>query len=250
MNGEEKSKKIIVLNGSPQKEKSVTLVIAREFVNGIIAATGATAEYINISDLNITPCLGCLSCWGRTEGTCVIKNDDIPAVKQKVIDADFVVESFPLYFFGMPGSVKVFTDRMLSMMKTYEGQIARADGEGLHGVRYPASRKFAVISSCAYSEAQGAYASLLTQFDCICGKNNYTPVTVPQLKTTLDSFKGERLEKYLKKFFDAGKEFGENGRLSDERIKELAKGPFTNPTYKLLLGKYWESERAHGGKND
>ncbi len=233
-----------MLNGSPQKEKSVTLVICREVVQGVIDATGAAAEYINISDLNIKPCLGCLSCWGRTEGTCVIKGDDIAAVKQKVLDADYVFESFPLYFFGMPGSVKVFTDRMLSMMKTYEGQIAAADGQSLHGVRYPnPNRKFVIVSSCAYSEAEGAYAPLIKQFDCICGKGNYTPIIVPQLKTTLDSAKGARLEKYLKMFRDAGRKLATEP-LTDSDLRALAKGPFTNPTYKILLGKYWESERS------
>lgn len=240
-----KNHKILVLNGSPQRDKSSTIVIARDFADGIIAATGYTAEYINISDLNIKPCLGCLSCWGRTEGTCVIKNDDIAAVKQKVLDAEYVIESFPLYFFGVPGIVKLFTDRMLSMMKTYEGQIAAADGTSLHGVRYPGKRKFVVISSCAYSEAKGAYDSMLLQFDCICGRDNYTAITVPQLKTTLDSFKGERLAKYKKMFFDAGQKLA-SGTLTADDLAKLNKGPFTNPTYKVLLGKYWESERAHG----
>ncbi|HBK01427.1 MAG TPA: flavodoxin family protein, partial [Clostridiales bacterium] len=101
--------KVLLLNGSPKKQKSCTFLIAESFLSGIKKAfPEAQTEVIHISDLNVTPCLGCLSCWGRTEGECIIKNDDIPLVKKKILDSDIVAEAFPLYFFGMPGSVKVF----------------------------------------------------------------------------------------------------------------------------------------------
>ena len=61
-------KKILILNGSPKKEHSATINVTRSFVDGIVEETGASVEYINLADLNIKPCTGCLSCWGRTEG--------------------------------------------------------------------------------------------------------------------------------------------------------------------------------------
>lgn len=52
----------------------------------------------------------------------MIPDDDIPALKQKILDADVILLSYPLYFFGMPGTVKVMTDRLLSMLCTYRGR--------------------------------------------------------------------------------------------------------------------------------
>ena len=79
--------RVLLLNGSPRKEKSCTIRVAHKFVDGLRAAGDCEVEEINISDCRITPCLGCLSCWGRTEGECVIKNDDIPMLKEKILAA-------------------------------------------------------------------------------------------------------------------------------------------------------------------
>ena len=89
-------KKAIILNGSPRRGNSVTMNVTRAFVNGIAAHAPLEAEYIDVVDLKITPCRGCLSCWSRTEGKCVIQNDDMEEVKRKIEQADYVIESFPL----------------------------------------------------------------------------------------------------------------------------------------------------------
>ena len=125
--------KILVLNGSPHKSASTTMAVTNAFVKGMCEGCEYESEIINISDLNVTPCMGCLSCWARTEGECVIKNDDMPAVKKRIEEADIIIESYPLYFFGMPGQMKLFTDRLLSMMCTYRGQKPTENGESFHG---------------------------------------------------------------------------------------------------------------------
>lgn len=65
--------KILVLNGSPHKSASTTMAVTNAFVKGMCEGGEYESEIINISDLNVTPCMGCLSCWARTEGECVIK---------------------------------------------------------------------------------------------------------------------------------------------------------------------------------
>ena len=167
--------KILVLNGSPHKSASTTMAVTNAFVKGMCEGGEYESEIINISDLNVTPCMGCLSCWARTEGECVIKNDDMPAVKKRIEEADIIIESYPLYFFGMPGQMKLFTDRLLSMMCTYRGQKPPENGESFHGIRNPKTgQKLVLISGCAYSESESVYDSLLKEYECICGKNGFT----------------------------------------------------------------------------
>lgn len=241
-------KKIIILNGSPKKDRSVTMRVTNAFVEGLKKVFDCEIIKYNISELNIKPCLGCLSCWGRTEGECIIKDDDINIVKTKIEEADYVIESFPLYFFGMPGIMKVFTDRMLSMMNTYKGQKAPVNGESFHGIRNPKeNRKFVVISSCAYTEYEAIYEPLQKQYDCICGKNNYLFLTSPQLMTLIDLNNETKINKYLDKFINAGAEFAQNGNLSIETLNNLKKPPFTEGAYKIFLDSFWKSEK--GDKN-
>ena len=239
--------KVLVINGSPHKEKSTTMVVTNAFIKGLNMSQKYSVEYINVSNLDIKPCIGCLSCWGKTEGECVIKDDDIPLIKTKVLDADIIIESFPLYFFSMPGTMKVFTDRMLSMMKTYKGQQIPENGESYHGLRYPdQKRKFVVISSCAYYSTEGVYSSLLSQLDCICGKDNYTPILCPQLKTLVDLNKPARTDRYLSKFIEAGRAFDENGFIDEVMLNSLSNPPFSLDTYKVLLDGFWQNQKKDG----
>ena len=239
--------KVLVLNGSPKGDNSSTMYVTKAFVDGIKEVTNASVEYVNINSLNVKPCIGCLSCWARTEGECIIRNDDIVPFKEKILNADIFIESFPLYFFGMPGTVKVFTDRMLSMMNTYRGQGAPEDGKSFHGIRNPKpERRFVIISSCAYTEASTIYEPLKMQYDYICGKGEYTFIGVPQLKTLIDLKNEKKITRYLSKFKEAGIEFAKNGKLSKETEDNLLKPPFTESGYKVFLDNFWTEEEEKG----
>lgn len=243
-------KKILVLNGSPKNNNSSTMTVTRSFVDGLLSTNEYEVEYVNLSSLNIKPCTGCLSCWGRTAGECVIKNDDILEFKKKVEECDIFIESYPLFFFGMPGTMKVFTDRMLSMMSTYKGQAAPENGESFHGIRNPKpNRKFVIISSCAYTESEKIYKPLKMQYDYICGVGKYTFIGVPQLKTLIDLKNEKKISRYLSKFYDAGVEFAKNGILSKETEELLLKPPFTESGYKVFLDNFW-TEEGQKGKNN
>lgn len=237
--------KVLLLNGSPRKEKSCTIRVARKFVDGLKAVTDCEVEEINLSDCNIKQCLGCLSCWGRTEGTCVIKDDDIPMLKEKVMGADVIIESFPLYFFGMPGVVKVYTDRMLSMMNTYEGQAPDVE-TSFHGIRDAEKlqgKSFFVVSTCGYAQTDLIYDPLLGQLDCICGPGNYYPLLCPQGKCMSIPELHDRMEVFLEKYVDAGREFASTGALTEDTIMNLRVPPFNERRFKLLLGQFWKNER-------
>ena len=242
-------KKILILNGSPRANESTTILVTKAFVDGIVSESKAEVEYINLNDLNIKPCLGCLSCWGRTEGECVIKGDDIEMMKRKILEADIFIESYPLFFFGMPGMMKVFTDRMLSMLKTYRGQKSPVNGESFHGIRNKIVPKFVVITSCAYTEFGPVYEPLIKQYDCICGKNNYLMLFAPQLKTLISLKNEAKIQKHLSKFYDAGKEYALNDlKLSDETYELLKKPPFSEGAYKIFLDNFWKDEQEQGTK--
>ena len=241
--------KILVLNGSPKMNNSATLNVTKAFIGGMCEEKDYDVEYVNLSSLNIKPCIGCLSCWGRTEGECIIKDDDIPMMKEKILNADIFILSFPLFFFGMPGTLKVFTDRMLSMMNTYRGQKSPENGESFHGLRYAdPNKKFVIITSCAYTEFGPVYEPLIKQFDCICGKGKYTMLFSPQLKTLIDLNNENKINRYLNKFKEAGKEFAQNGKLADETIEKLKVPPFSEGAYKVFLDGFWREEKEKGGK--
>ncbi len=240
-------KKILIINGSPHKEKSTTMMITDAFTRGMLSVGGYQAETVHVSELKVKPCTGCLSCWGRTEGECVIKTDDMPALKRKIIEADIVIGSFPLYYFGVPGILKVVIDRLLSMVKAYHGQLTPKDNAPAHEFRYPKpGKKYVLISGCAYTETDVVYVPVRKQFDLILGKDNYTALFCPQFKTMADNG-GARKERILSKFVKAGEEFAKNGCLSQKTIESATKPPFSSEVYKTILNSVWAGEKLKGG---
>lgn len=235
--------KILVLNGSPKKERSATFEATKAFLEGIKNVNDAEIEYINIVDLKIKPCLGCLSCWGHTPGECILKGDDMDSLRDKILDSDIIVESYPLYFFGMPGIMKVFTDRMMPFMSTYTGEVPPTDGTSYHGIRKQKDgQRLVIISSCAYTNTE-VYDSLLKEYDFICGKDNYTAILIPQLKTLIDLKNENKINRYLNNIKTLGEMFISGEKLSKEDIKKYTKPPFTEAGYKVFLNNFWESEK-------
>ncbi len=103
---------ILVLNGSPKGERSNTFKITSAFLEGLNSHHGNHTDIIHISKYDISHCLGCYACWTKSPGQCVIQ-DDMPSLMQKYLDADLIIWSFPLYYFGMPSKIKAFLDRLL-----------------------------------------------------------------------------------------------------------------------------------------
>ncbi len=240
-------KKILVINGSFKKNESGTLSVTKAFLKGVQSAAPCEVEILHLADLNIKPCLGCLSCWGRTEGECAIKNDDIRLVRQKILDADIIIQSFPLYFFGMPRMVKNLMDRLLGMLTAYKGEKPPEGGLPYHEFRYDMTgKKFLVVSTCGYCQTEGVYDALLAQLDCVLGKGGYQALLCPQGKIFSQHELDARSDIYLQKYTAAGVEFAQNGKLSECTLENLQVPMLDERRFKLVINKFWQDEIAAG----
>ncbi|MCD8309544.1 MAG: flavodoxin family protein [Clostridia bacterium] len=241
-------KKVLVFNGSFKKEESGTLRVTKAFLKGIQnVKPDCDIEILHLADLNIKPCLGCLSCWGRTPGECVIKNDDIRLVRQKILEADVLIQSYPLYFFGMPGTVKNVVDRLLGMLKAYKGEKPPTDGIPYHNFRHDMTgKKLLVVSTCGYCQTEGVFDALLAQLDCLMGKNGYQALLCPQGKIFSQHQLDAKSDVYLKKYTAAGEEFASNGKISEETLRYLQVPMLDERRFSLAINKFWQDEEAAG----
>ena len=105
--------KILVLNGSPKRDKSDTMHISRAFLDGMKESAPQDVHIIHTVDQHIEYCTGCFSCM-RNGGTC-IHNDDMKAILEEILDSDLLLFNFPLYCYGMPASLKALMDRTLPL---------------------------------------------------------------------------------------------------------------------------------------
>ncbi len=100
--------KILAIHGSPRTVRSTTRMLAAHVLEGA-AEAGAETEMIDLCDLSITPCTACDAC--TLTGICV-NDDDVPALVDRMKEADGIVFASPVYIDNVSGQMKVFFDRL------------------------------------------------------------------------------------------------------------------------------------------
>lgn len=212
--------KLLILNGSPKSGRSNTMNITRAFIDGF--PKGTEVEQIDLYKKEIKPCLGCFSCWSKTPGECIIK-DDMQEIYEKIKASDIIIESFPLYFFGMPSVMKCLTDRCLPFMLHYMGN-QTGDGSSFHELRDENmhNKKLVFISTCGYVETKSMYPALLKQYNLICGENCYTSIICPEGELFIAEKAKRQRESYLRDVKEAGKEFSEKNCISEKTMSKIS----------------------------
>ena len=233
--------KILAINGSPKGKRSNTWRLTSAFLEGISAkeeSSGSSPteiETLNIGSLNIKPCLGCFSCWSNTPGACCI-HDDMQGVIDKILWADVVVWSFPLYYFGLPGQLKTLIDRQLPMSLPFMSAETESGG---HPSRYDMSgKRTVVISTCGFYTAKGNYDCVTSLYDRMCGKGGYTAIFCGQGELFRVKELSERTDEYLSWVKKAGQEFASGG-ITGETRSRLDQNLFPRDVFEAMADASW-----------
>lgn len=233
--------KILAINGSPKGNRSNTWRLTSAFLEGITiqeengGAQAPEIETLNIGSLNLKPCLGCFSCWSKTPGECCIR-DDMQGVINKILWADVVVWSFPLYYFGLPGQLKILIDCQLPMSLPF---MCTETESGGHPSRYDMSGKSTVvISTCGFYTAQGNYDCVTSLYDRLCGKGGYTAIFCGQGELFRVKELSERTDEYLSWVKKAGQEFASGGITGETRGK-LDQNLFPRDVFEAMADASW-----------
>lgn len=139
--------KVLVINGSPHKDKGNTALILNPFLEGM-KEEGADVELFYTRDLMINPCSGDLSCMIRPDGRC-IHRDDMDNLLPKIRDADILVLASPMYVDGVTGPMKTLMDRMVPILQIF---IEARDGHTRHPLKETKHRRIILVSSCGFWE--------------------------------------------------------------------------------------------------
>lgn len=100
--------KVVIISGSPRKGGNSETLDA-EFARGA-AEAGHEVELVRLAGLRIGSCRACYAC--RKRGRCV-QDDDGDGLLAKMLAADVIVLSTPVYFYSMSGLMKNAIDRTL-----------------------------------------------------------------------------------------------------------------------------------------
>ncbi|MCL1984221.1 MAG: flavodoxin family protein [Methanomassiliicoccaceae archaeon] len=161
---------MLLINGSPRKNGSCAALL------NIIREMGEGSEYecelVNLSDLKIGYCKGCMSC--KKTGKCAF-NDDMTPLYGKIQDADFFVISTPVYFAAETGLIKNFIDRWYALMDY--------GPKGTRTFRFGKEKKGVVAITCGAPDGNMSNHGLMARLTMTmgsCGISDITSVIIPQ----------------------------------------------------------------------
>jgi len=137
--------RILAFNSSPRdNQTSKTELVLSHFLEGARRA-GAETETLYLRNYKIKHCLGCFSCWTKTPGRCVQKDDMAEELFARYIQSDLAVMATPIYHFNMNARMKLFIERTMPMVMP-----GASSEQGGVAYRYERVPKVAVISVCGF----------------------------------------------------------------------------------------------------
>ena len=109
--------KVLIVSSSPRKEGNSDVLCDR-FARGASEA-GHEVEKIMLREKKILPCNACYAC--METHTCAIK-DDMADIFPKLLEADVILLSSPVYFYSVSAQMKALIDRCLVDHKSLTGK--------------------------------------------------------------------------------------------------------------------------------
>ncbi len=232
--------KVTIFNGSPRGKKGNTHFMVKEFSKGAEQAR-AEVENIFLVKRKIQPCRGCLTCWIKTPGKCVIK-DDMAELIRKLGESDIVVFATPVYFDNVTGIMKNFMDRLVAAADPHfekdEG------GECVHISRSDKPAKVVAISNCGFPE-QSHFQVLELLFKRVA--RNMRSEVIGEIYRSGGAILQEAplilkpvISRYKKLLQRAGMEIVENQRLSEETRMKLEKPLIPDEQYITAANEHFD----------
>lgn len=110
--GNNMTKKIMILNGSPRANGN-TKGLIEAFTKGA-ESKGHTVTCFDLQKMNIHGCLGCFG-GGKDKNSPCVQKDDMLKIYPEYVAADIVVLASPMYYWGFSGQLKCAFDRLFAV---------------------------------------------------------------------------------------------------------------------------------------
>lgn len=144
--------KIVVITSSPHpKNESTSIYLADHFTKGAQSA-GHEVFTFDAANSDTHPCRGCDSC--HMDGPCIFQDDIEKTLMPKMLEADLLVLTTPLYYFGMSAQLKTIVDR-------FYARTGR-----LHG-------KKSILMATAYNADDWTMSALVDHYDTLVRYMNW-----------------------------------------------------------------------------
>lgn len=113
---EKKKVKILGISASPRRDGN-TAGMVKYCLDWTKGMGYAETEYLTLADYKITPCIGCMKCFGYMAPVedgyrCYDTDDDIKILAPKILESDGILVGFPIYAYGIPSLLNLLLEKL------------------------------------------------------------------------------------------------------------------------------------------
>lgn len=208
--------KVLAINSSPRPEgQSKTALLLEHLVKGMRDA-GAEVEVVDLRRKKIKLCTGCYSCWTKTPGICVHKDDMTAELFDQWMDSDLAVYATPLYHYTLNAAMKAFIERTIPMAEPF---LVREGGITHHPLRGRRPPDAVVLSVCGFPEMEH-FEQLSAYCRRLFGELLLAEIYRPGAEILTHA--GAKRKPILEAIETAGRELVESGGISPDTLAAIA----------------------------
>ncbi|MFC1884903.1 NAD(P)H-dependent oxidoreductase [Thermodesulfobacteriota bacterium] len=231
--------KILAINSSPRSGgQSKTELMLDHLIEGMREA-GAEVEKVNLREKKIKNCVGCFTCWTKTPGQCIQKDDMTLEIFPKLQESDLVVNATPLYYHFMNAAMSKFRERTLPLIQPFFEQ--DDDGKTFHPLRNRVPGAV-WLSVCGFPDE--------SEFDALSDYLNRTlhkdakivaEIYRPSAEALTDLIIEKKANDVLDATKQAGRELVESMKISPETMERITQPLVDKELFTKMGNMFWKT---------
>jgi FMN-dependent NADH-azoreductase len=208
--------KVLALNSSPRTGTVSKTEIMLDCLVAGMREKGADAEVVNLHKKKINYCVGCYTCWTKTPGRCVQKDDMATELLPKYLECDLCVLATPLYHYTVNAQMKTFIERTLPIIEPF---FVFKDGVTSHPKRQPMPATV-VLSGAGFPEAS-VFDLLRSYFRFLLGESLVAEIYRPAAEMLTSAASNATVADVLAALTQGGRELAEFKGISPDTLQRI-----------------------------
>ena len=234
--------KILALNSSPRtQDQSKTELMLNALVEGM-QKEGAEVEVISLRKKTVKNCIGCFSCWTKTPGVCIQKDDMTTELFPKWVNSDLAVYATPLYHWTMNATMKAFIERTLPVIQPF---FVMNEGRWKHPLRDKHPRQ-AVLCVAAFPEDDVVFSQISSYFNFVYGKGLVAEIYRSSCEMMVSPTNKDKLDDILDATKQAGEELVKSMEISPETMARIKQPVGDFKQYAKIGNAVWKTCISEG----
>lgn len=230
--------KVLAINSSPRagKGRSKTELLLKSLVEGMRQA-GAQVEVVNLKEKKVRFCQGCFTCWTKTPGQCILKDDMSQELYPKWLEADLAIYATPLYHFSLNAHMKAFVERTLPFLEPF---FERGEGGAIHHPLRHKPPAVVMLSVAGFPEME-VFSQLSSWARFIFREGLLAEIYRPSAEALGTVMGKEVLPSVQEALQTAGRELVESRRVTPETMAAITQPVLDKETIAGITNMFWRT---------